>query len=94
VLQEFCLQGDREKALGLEVSPMCDRDSVVLCNMQMGFIEFVVAPLVIGTRAECVFCLCVHVCVSVCLCTWMVTVSVSSARAAPLLRCYCYRALQ
>jgi hypothetical protein len=47
--QEFCLQGDKEKALGLEVSPMCDREAVVLCNMQMGFIEFVVAPLLIGT---------------------------------------------
>jgi hypothetical protein len=49
--QEFCLQGDKEKALGLEVSPMCDREAVVLCNMQMGFIEFVVAPLLIGTSS-------------------------------------------
>lgn len=35
--------------MGLEVSPMCDRDAISLCNMQMGFIEFVVAPLIIGT---------------------------------------------
>jgi hypothetical protein len=34
--------------MGLEVSPMCDRDTISLCNMQMGFIEFVVAPLIIG----------------------------------------------
>lgn len=48
VIEEFCKQGDREKAMGLEVSPMCDRDAVNVCNMQMGFIEFVVAPLIIG----------------------------------------------
>lgn len=45
VVEEFCLQGDKEKAQGLEISPMCDRTGIVLCNMQMGFIEFVVAPL-------------------------------------------------
>jgi hypothetical protein len=27
---------------------MCDRNAIVLCNMQMGFIEFVVAPLIIA----------------------------------------------
>ena len=55
VVEEFCLQGDREKKEGLAVSPMCDRDSIVLCNMQMGFIEFVVAPLIIGKI--CFFCM-------------------------------------
>eukprot|EP01035_Chromulina_nebulosa_P023864 gene23864-30967_t len=39
VIEEFCLQG-------LDISPMMDRESINLCNMQMGFIEFVVAPLV------------------------------------------------
>jgi cAMP-specific phosphodiesterase 4 len=48
VVEEFCLQGDRERSEGLEISPMCDRDQIVLCNMQMGFIEFVVAPLIIA----------------------------------------------
>lgn len=48
VVEEFCLQGDKEKELGVEVSPMCDRDQINLCNMQMGFIEFVVAPLIIA----------------------------------------------
>lgn len=48
IVVEFCEQGDREKAEGLEVSPMCDRDTLNLYNMQMGFIEFVVAPLIIG----------------------------------------------
>jgi len=48
VTEEFCAQGDRETELGYEVSPMCDRKTVALCNMQLGFIEFVVAPLVIA----------------------------------------------
>ena len=48
VIEEFCQQGDQEKKLGLEISPMCDRSQIQLCNMQMGFIEFVVAPLIIG----------------------------------------------
>ncbi|RYH32745.1 hypothetical protein EON65_00155 [archaeon] len=41
-------QGDKERELGMDISPMCDRTNVNLCNMQMGFIEFVVAPLIIG----------------------------------------------
>lgn len=48
VVEEFCQQGDKERELGLEISPMCDRTNINLANMQMGFIEFVVAPLVIG----------------------------------------------
>jgi cAMP-specific phosphodiesterase 4 len=47
VSEEFARQGDREKAEGLEVSPMMDRATIQLCNMQMGFVEFVVAPLII-----------------------------------------------
>ena len=46
VVEEFGRQGDREKAENLEVSPMMDRNLIVLCNMQMGFIEFVVTPLI------------------------------------------------
>lgn len=46
VVEEFFQQGDREKSEGLEISPMCDRTAVNLCNMQMGFIEFAVAPLI------------------------------------------------
>ena len=48
VVEEFHSQGDREKAEGLEVSPMMDRETTNMFNMQMGFIEFVVAPLVNG----------------------------------------------
>lgn len=48
VVEEFCRQGDRERSEGLEISPMCDRATVNLYNMQMGFIEFVVSPLIIA----------------------------------------------
>ena len=46
VVFEFCAQGDREKKEGLEISPMMDRDTINLFNMQMGFIEFVCSPLI------------------------------------------------
>lgn len=46
VVEEFFQQGDQERTGGLEISPMCDRNQVNLCNMQMGFIEFAVAPLI------------------------------------------------
>jgi cAMP-specific phosphodiesterase 4 len=46
VVEEFFQQGDTERSMGLEISPMCDRNAVNLCNMQMGFIEFAVAPLI------------------------------------------------
>jgi cAMP-specific phosphodiesterase 4 len=48
VSEEFARQGDRERSEGLEISPMMDRASIQLCNMQMGFVEFVVAPLIIA----------------------------------------------
>lgn len=48
VIEEFARQGDRERNEGLEISPMCDRATINLCNSQLGFIEFVVAPLIIG----------------------------------------------
>ena len=48
MLQEFFNQGDREKQLGIPVQMLNDRDKVVIPNSQIGFIEFVVAPLIIG----------------------------------------------
>jgi len=45
VLEEFFNQGDREKILGLPVSPMMDRNTTVVSISQINFIEFVVAPL-------------------------------------------------
>uniref|UniRef100_A0A1I8F9G3 Phosphodiesterase n=1 Tax=Macrostomum lignano TaxID=282301 RepID=A0A1I8F9G3_9PLAT len=42
VMEEFFSQGDREKALGLPVSPMCCRETA---NVEMSFIDFIVHPL-------------------------------------------------
>lgn len=35
VMEEFFKQGDKEKELGIEVSAMCDRDSVVVDKAQV-----------------------------------------------------------
>lgn len=47
VLNEFWAQGDQERALGLEVSPLCDRASGMASvpQGQIGFIGFIVRPL-------------------------------------------------
>jgi len=45
VMEEFFNQGDKEKVMGLEVSPMCDRLTTRVYKSQIGFIEFVVLPL-------------------------------------------------
>lgn len=45
VLDEFFLQGDEEKNRGLPVSPLMDRDTVIMEKCQASFIDFVVYPL-------------------------------------------------
>ncbi|CAI5737036.1 unnamed protein product [Hyaloperonospora brassicae] len=45
VVEEFFIQGDMEKQLGLPVSPFMDRDTIVLRKMQVGFADFIVSPL-------------------------------------------------
>lgn len=45
--QEFFAQGDEEKALGVPVQVLNDRDKVSLPNSQIGFIEFMNAPMVL-----------------------------------------------
>ncbi|CAE7027148.1 regA [Symbiodinium natans] len=42
--QEFFLQGDQEKQLGLPVSPLCDRDTVRFASSQVGFFSIIVQP--------------------------------------------------
>jgi hypothetical protein len=49
VSKEFFAQGDKERENGMDISPMMDRATSNLYNMQMGFIEFVVSPLVNST---------------------------------------------
>eukprot|EP00971_Amphidinium_carterae_P220913 4386090-Amphidinium_carterae.2 len=45
-LDEFFAQGDLEKEAGLPVQMLNDRDKVNRPNSQVGFIEFVITPLV------------------------------------------------
>jgi hypothetical protein len=45
LVQEFCSQGDLEKALGLPVLPMNDRSKVIMEDSQIGFIKFVALDL-------------------------------------------------
>jgi len=44
VLSEFFLQGDKEKEMGLPISPLCDRDTVNVQESQINFIKFVIQP--------------------------------------------------
>ncbi|GIX92400.1 hypothetical protein CEXT_787841 [Caerostris extrusa] len=45
LMEEFFLQGDKEQALGLPLySPLCDRNTTLIAESQIGFIDFIVAP--------------------------------------------------
>ncbi|KAG9510483.1 Calcium/calmodulin-dependent 3',5'-cyclic nucleotide phosphodiesterase 1, partial [Fragariocoptes setiger] len=44
LMKEFFRQGDKEKQLNLECSPLCDRDTTLVAESQLGFIEFIVNP--------------------------------------------------
>lgn len=46
VLEEFWAQGDEERALGVDISPLCDRESgrKTVPKGQIGFINFVIQP--------------------------------------------------
>lgn len=46
IQKEFFLQGDIQKAAGLSVDPLCDRDNIDPNKAQCGFIDFVCRPLV------------------------------------------------
>ncbi|CAH8868771.1 unnamed protein product [Trichobilharzia szidati] len=45
LIEEFFRQGDKERKLSLEISPMCDRESVAIEKSQVSFIDFVCHPL-------------------------------------------------
>ena len=51
VLEEFFNQGDRERAKGMAISPMMDRESTSIGLSQINFIEFVIAPLFVQFAA-------------------------------------------
>ncbi|XP_061109761.1 dual specificity calcium/calmodulin-dependent 3',5'-cyclic nucleotide phosphodiesterase 1C-like isoform X2 [Conger conger] len=44
LLEEFFIQGDKEAELGLPFSPLCDRNSTMVAQSQIGFIDFIVIP--------------------------------------------------
>ncbi|XP_015788070.1 calcium/calmodulin-dependent 3',5'-cyclic nucleotide phosphodiesterase 1B isoform X3 [Tetranychus urticae] len=44
LLEEFFRQGDKERELGLPYSPLCDRNTTLVAESQIGFIDFIVAP--------------------------------------------------
>eukprot|EP00397_Hematodinium_sp_SG-2012_P003774 GEMP01003782.1.p1 GENE.GEMP01003782.1~~GEMP01003782.1.p1 ORF type:complete len:1012 (+),score=152.37 GEMP01003782.1:411-3446(+) len=48
ILEEFFQQGDKEKELGLPVQMLNDRNKVNRPNSQLGFIEFIVCPLIVA----------------------------------------------
>ncbi|XP_055885166.1 cAMP-specific 3',5'-cyclic phosphodiesterase 4C-like isoform X5 [Biomphalaria glabrata] len=45
VMAEFFKQGDQERLLGLDISPMCDRHTATIEKSQVGFIDYIVHPL-------------------------------------------------
>ena len=45
MLSEFFAQGDRERDLGLNISPLCDRNTVVFSKSQIGFIDMFILPI-------------------------------------------------
>uniref|UniRef100_A0A8C6SKT7 Phosphodiesterase n=1 Tax=Neogobius melanostomus TaxID=47308 RepID=A0A8C6SKT7_9GOBI len=44
LMEEFFRQGDKEIALGLPFSPLCDRKATMIAQSQIGFIDFIVEP--------------------------------------------------
>ena len=45
VMEEFYQQGDRERELGIAISPFMDRNKPQVAKCQLGFIKFIVRPL-------------------------------------------------
>eukprot|EP00741_Cyanophora_paradoxa_P021311 tig00021348_g20571.t1 len=52
VASEFYAQGDRERLLGLPVSPFMDREKANMAQSQLGFLDFVVLPLLNALAAS------------------------------------------
>ncbi|XP_076350996.1 dual specificity calcium/calmodulin-dependent 3',5'-cyclic nucleotide phosphodiesterase 1A-like isoform X2 [Tachypleus tridentatus] len=44
LMEEFFQQGDKEHEMGLPYSPLCDRNTTLVAESQIGFIDFIVAP--------------------------------------------------
>lgn len=44
ITDEFYRQGDKEREMGLQTSPLMDRNNPAVAKAQMGFIDFIVTP--------------------------------------------------
>ena len=44
LVEEFFRQGDAERELGLPFSPLCDRETTMVSQSQIGFIDFIITP--------------------------------------------------
>ena len=44
-MEEFFKQGDQEREMGLDISPLCDRNTTQVPQSQIGFIDYIVVPL-------------------------------------------------
>ena len=44
LVEEFFRQGDAERDLGLPFSPLCDRETTLVSQSQIGFIDFIITP--------------------------------------------------
>jgi len=44
LMEEFFVQGDKETALSLANSPLCNRDNTLIPESQVGFIDFIITP--------------------------------------------------
>ena len=44
-MEEFFKQGDLEREMGLDISPLCDRTTTQVPQSQIGFIDYIVVPL-------------------------------------------------
>ncbi|KAM6218704.1 3',5'-cyclic-AMP phosphodiesterase 4C [Rhynchocyon petersi] len=45
IMAEFFQQGDREREIGLDISPMCDKHTASVEKSQVGFIDYIAHPL-------------------------------------------------
>ncbi|VDK56357.1 unnamed protein product [Gongylonema pulchrum] len=60
IMEEYWRQGDRERDLGLDISPMCDRNNITIEKSQVGFIDYIVHPLfetwadLVNPHAQCI----------------------------------------
>uniref|UniRef100_A0A7R9Z267 PDEase domain-containing protein n=1 Tax=Chlamydomonas euryale TaxID=1486919 RepID=A0A7R9Z267_9CHLO len=53
VISEFCSQGDQEAAIGLPVTPFCNRDTINMPKAQQGFIDVFLRVRIISLCCDC-----------------------------------------